>query len=300
MRTLGKGSFGKVKLALHAISGEKVAIKVLERSKLLKDDDMMRVRREVDILSKVRHPNIVQLYETVETEKYFFFIMEYAEEGELSEYIETRERLSEEEAAKFFRQLIEAIQYLHSIGCAHRDIKPSNILVDWRKDIKLIDFGLGNLYEESEKLKTACGSPCYAAPEIISGDKYDPMMVDVWSSGITLYAMLCGDLPFSEESKTELYDRILGCKFTIPKYLSPAAADLLRKLLVRDVSKRIDIEAILEHPFLKKAARGSSPLKVPLSTLSEIAKLTSIKTKVDETSVRRMIADNEHNEITML
>lgn len=166
MRTLGKGSFGKVKLAIHTQSGEKVAIKILEKNMIKKDEDLMRIRREIDILSKVRHQNIIQLYEVVETENYFFFIMEYAEEGELSEYIESRGRLSEEEACKFFQQLIQAIRYFHKLGCAHRDIKPSNILVDWKGSIKLIDFGLGNLYSYEEKLKTACGSPCYAAPEV--------------------------------------------------------------------------------------------------------------------------------------
>ncbi len=300
MRTLGKGSFGKVKLALHTLSGEKLAIKVLEKDKLTKEDDIMRVRREIDILSKVRHPNIVQLYEVIETQKYFFFIMEYAEEGELSEYIESRERLPEEESARFFRQLIEAVKYLHSIGCAHRDVKPSNILVDWRRDIKLIDFGLGNEYSEDEKLKTACGSPCYAAPEIINGEKYDPISVDIWSSGITLYAMLCGDLPFSEESKSVLYDRILSCKFAIPKYLSSSAADLLRKILVRDVKKRIDIDNILSHPFLKQSNKDQANSKIPPAVGSEIAKLTALKLKITETAVKKMINDNEHNEVTTL
>lgn len=166
MRTLGKGSFGKVKLALHTPSGEKIAIKILEKEMIKKDEDLMRIRREIKILSQVRHPNIVQLYEVIETSKYFFFLMEFAEQGELAEYIETRNKLSEDEAAKFFVQLVSAIQYLHKLGCAHRDVKPSNILVDWKGDLKLIDFGLGNEYGQDERLKTACGSPCYAAPEV--------------------------------------------------------------------------------------------------------------------------------------
>lgn len=166
MRTLGKGSFGKVKLALHTPTGEKIAIKILEKDMIKKDEDLMRIRREIKILSQVRHPNIIQLYEVVETSKYFFFLMEFAEQGELAEYIETRNKLAEEEACKFFVQLISAIQYLHKIGCAHRDVKPSNILVDWEGNLKLIDFGLGNEYKEDERLKTACGSPCYAAPEV--------------------------------------------------------------------------------------------------------------------------------------
>lgn len=166
MRTLGKGSFGKVKLALHTPSGEKIAIKILEKDIIKKEEDLMRIRREIKILSQVRHPNIIQLYEIIETNKYFFFLMEYAEQGELAEYIESRNKLSEEEASKYFVQLIHAVQYLHRIGCAHRDVKPSNILVDWKQNIKLIDFGLGNEYGEEERLKTACGSPCYAAPEV--------------------------------------------------------------------------------------------------------------------------------------
>ncbi len=167
LRTLGKGSFGKVKEAMHVMSGEKIAIKILEKARIKKEDDLVRIRREISILSKVHHPNIIKLYEIIETNKYFFFVMEYAQEGELSHYIENKEKLTEKEGCKFFQQLISAIDYLHKIGCAHRDIKPSNILIDAEFNLKLIDFGLGNLYEESEKLKTACGSPCYAAPEVM-------------------------------------------------------------------------------------------------------------------------------------
>ena len=160
-------------------------------------------------------------------------------------------RLSEEEACKYFYQLISSVAYLHKIGCAHRDIKPSNILVDWKYNIKVIDFGLGNTYEENEKLKTACGSPCYAAPEIISGQPYDPMSIDIWSCGITLYTMVCGCLPFDEESKTALYDKILACKFHLSRSLSPEVTDLIRTILVKDMEKRPSIDEILKHPWMK-------------------------------------------------
>lgn len=243
--------------------------------------------------------------QVIETQKYFFFVMEYAEEGELSDYIEGKSRLCEEEAAKFFKQLILAVQYLHKQGCAHRDIKPSNILIDWQYNIKLIDFGLGNLYSstEEEKLLTACGSPCYAAPEIISGEKYDPVAVDIWSSGVTLYAMLCGYLPFDEESKSILYERILACKYAIPKYISDSSVDLLKKLLVRDPRKRLSIEEILEHPWLKKYAGelDRRELTSPLLRYNlEIGKLTANKLHIEETSVKFMIEKNEHNEYTTL
>jgi serine/threonine protein kinase len=130
LKSLGKGSFGRVKEALHVASGEKIAIKILEKSRIKKEDDMKRIRREINILTKVNHPNIIQLYETIETYKYFFFVMEYAKVGELSDWIEKKDKLTEKESCKLFQQLVSAVEYLHKLGCAHRDIKPSNILLD--------------------------------------------------------------------------------------------------------------------------------------------------------------------------
>jgi len=164
-------------------------------------------------------------------------------------------RLSEEESCKFFVQLIGAVGYLHSIGCG-------------KLNIKVIDFGLGNLYDEKQKLNTACGSPCYAAPEIISGESYDPMKVDIWSSGITLYAMLCGSLPFDEESKSVLYDKILACKFNIPKHVSAQASDLLRKMLIRDPLKRPHVDEILRHPWVQM--RNSNKVSMDSVLLSSV------------------------------
>lgn len=309
LRTLGKGSFGKVKEALHVISGEKIAIKILEKEKIKKDEDLQRIRREIEILSRVRHPNIIQLYEVIETSKYFFFVMEVAEKGELSGYIESRGRLLEDEACKFFHQLISVIKYLHSMGCAHRDVKPSNILIDWEYNIKVIDFGLGNLYDDEEKLKTACGSPCYAAPEIISGMDYNPLSVDIWSSGITLYAMLCGVLPFDEESKSILYDKILNCKYSIPKELSLEVSDLLKKLLAREPEDRLDISKILAHPWFKKHGLSAdspqfikSGQKTPesFSTDESLLKLTSYKLNTDMQTILSQLQSNSHNKYTTL
>ena len=166
LKTLGKGSFGKVKEALHVKTGEKIAIKILEKDRIKTDGDLIRIKREIEIHCRVHNPHIIQLYEIIETSKYYFFVMEYAQMGDLTDYIESRDRLGEEESKKFFWQLMHAVEYLHNIGCTHRDIKPSNILVDGKKNLKLIDFGLGNLYDDDEMLKTACGSPCFAAPEV--------------------------------------------------------------------------------------------------------------------------------------
>lgn len=299
LRTLGKGSFGKVKEARHVISGEKIAIKILKKDMMKKEDDMMRIRREIDILRRVRHPNIIQLYEVIETSKYFFFVMECAEKGELSEYIETRNKLEEKEAARFFRQLLSAIAYLHGIGCAHRDVKPSNILLDWKLNIKVIDFGLGNVYDENEKLKTACGSPCYAAPEIIAGQLYDPAKVDIWSSGITLFAMLCGYLPFDEESKDVLYEKILACKISIPSHVSIEASELLKKLLSRDPAKRPSAEEILSHPWLKRHPASEADLPRQGWNM-QLVELTSLKMRKVQEEIVKMLDENQHNKYTTL
>jgi len=178
--------------------------------------------------------------------------MEFAQKGDLTDYIEGKGKLDEAEACKFFKQLILSVEYLHKIGCTHRDIKPSNILVDDQKNLKLIDFGLGNLYNEDELLKTACGSPCFAAPELIAGEKYDPIKVDIWSSGITLFGMLAGYLPFDEDSKTVLYQKITSCQYRMPDSISKEASDLIKRILVRNVDKRLDVERIKAHPWFAK------------------------------------------------
>ena len=148
-------------------------------------------------------------------------------------------RLPEPEAAHYFYQLVTAIEYLSSIGISHRDIKPENILLDTNKDIKLIDFGLGKPYNAGELIKTACGSPCYAAPEMVARKYYRGDMVDIWSSGITLFAMLCGYLPFDDEDISALYTKILQGQFEIPSHVSYEAADLLRRILITDPNRRI-------------------------------------------------------------
>lgn len=204
LRSIGKGSFGHVKEAMHVISQEKIAIKILEKVKIHRQADLTRVEREMAILAKLTHPNIIQLYENIETSKYYFFVMEYALQGELTTHIKKKKRLKEPEACRIFQQLISGVEYMHKMGIVHRDLKPANILLDEHKNVKIIDFGLGNLYDNSEKLNTSCGSPCYAAPELIAGEEYNPLKVDIWSCGIVLYYMVAGYLPFNEGSKAEL------------------------------------------------------------------------------------------------
>ena len=177
--------------------------------------------------------------------------MEYCEGGELFNYIVKKKRLTEEVASFFFFQIINGVEYIHSKGVIHRDLKPENLLLTKDNDIKIIDFGLSNYYE-GNYLSTPCGSPCYASPEMVASKKYDGFKIDIWSCGIILYAMLCGYLPFEDQSNEILYKKILHCKVDYPNHLSKKSEDLLRKILVKDPAKRIDIKGIKEHPFYLK------------------------------------------------
>ena len=181
-RTIGEGTFGKVKLGTHKLTQEKVAIKILEKERIKDIADVERVARE--ILKLIRHPNIIQLYEVIirqiiETQKHLFLIMEYASGGELFDYIVSKSRIDSLEACKFFQQIISGVEYIHKLGVVHRDLKPENLLLDCNKNIKIVDFGLSNTYKAGELLQTACGSPCYAVPEMIAGKKYVGSRVDL-------------------------------------------------------------------------------------------------------------------------
>ena len=179
--------------------------------------------REIKILKSLDHPNIVKLYEIIENTDRIYLIMEFAAGGELFEFIVKKDKLSEREACQMYLQIVDGIEYLHAKGIAHRDLKPENLLLDHNQQIKIVDFGLSNLYQPGETLLTACGSPCYAAPEMIAGRRYNGVDVDIWSSGVTLYAMLVGYLPFEDPDTAILYKKILLGEFEIPGHLSPKA-----------------------------------------------------------------------------
>ncbi len=247
-RTLGKGTFSKVKLGIHKTTKEKVAIKILEKSKIKEKDDLERIIREMEILNKLNHPNIAKVYEICESDEYFFIIMEYCSGGELFNYIVRNHRLTEEESSYFFYQIINCLEYIHSKKIAHRDLKPENLLLDENNIIKIIDFGLSNFYY-GKKLTTPCGSPCYASPEMISGNKYNGFLIDIWAIGITLFAMICGFLPFEDDDNEILFKKILECKLKFPFHVSKCAKDIIRKILVTDPNERIDIKDIKLHPF---------------------------------------------------
>ncbi|CAD8060418.1 unnamed protein product [Paramecium sonneborni] len=245
-RTLGQGTFGKVKLATHIQTGEKVAIKILEKQKICDQCDIERVTREIQILKKIRHPNLVQLYETP---KQLFLVMEYVNGGELFDYIVQNQRIKDVEAIRFYSQLLSGIEYMHKLQIVHRDLKPENLILEGRSKIKIIDFGLSNFYNQDELLKTACGSPCYAAPEMIAGKKYNGLSVDIWSSGVILFAMLAGYLPFEDPNTSLLYKKIMSGDFKFPKYISQEAKDLIKNILNVDPQKRFAITDIRKHSW---------------------------------------------------
>ncbi|CAD8190946.1 unnamed protein product [Paramecium octaurelia] len=249
IKTLGEGTFGKVKLAVHLKSQEKVAIKILEKERIVEVADVERVSREIHILKLIRHKHVIQLYEIIETPKHIFIVMEFANGGELFEYIVKHQRLQEIEACKFYQQLISGIEYLHKLCIVHRDLKPENLLLDFNNSIKIVDFGLGNTYKKGELLKTACGSPCYAAPEMIAGQKYDCLMVDIWSSGVILFASICGYLPFEDQNTSALYKKILNGEYQIPKFVSNEGANFIKAVLTTDPKKRITVEQMKAHPW---------------------------------------------------
>ena len=251
LSTIGRGTFSKVKLGLHIPTKQKVAIKILDKEKINDEADIERIRREIHILSILRHPHIVQLYETITSDNNIYIIMEYIEGKDLFQYIYSMHHLTEYKSSQLFRQLISCLEYIHKLGIVHRDIKPENILLNKKKNIlKLVDFGLSNTYEKDELIRTACGSPCYAAPEMISGKDYEGLYSDLWSCGVVLYCMLVGRLPFDDEDIKKLYHNIKIANYVMPHFLSDYAQDLLRKILVTNPKKRIKLEEIKRHPFL--------------------------------------------------
>ncbi|CAM6039657.1 unnamed protein product [Sphagnum compactum] len=249
-KTMGFGAFSKVKSATHSLTGQKVAIKIMNRHKMKDMED--KVRRELKIMQLVMHPHIVRLYEIIETYSDIYVVMEYVESGDLFDYIVLNGRLPEEEARHFFQQLIAGVEYCHRNRVVHRDLKPENLLLDAkRRSVKIADFGLSNIMRDGQFLKTSCGSPNYAAPEVIQRRYYAGPEVDVWSCGVILYAMLCGILPFDDENISNLYQKITDGIYTLPCHLSIQARDLITRILKADPLHRITIPEIRCHPWFQ-------------------------------------------------
>eukprot|EP01062_Namystynia_karyoxenos_P069775 TRINITY_DN65232_c0_g1_i1.p1 TRINITY_DN65232_c0_g1~~TRINITY_DN65232_c0_g1_i1.p1 ORF type:complete len:713 (+),score=170.42 TRINITY_DN65232_c0_g1_i1:119-2140(+) len=249
--TLGKGSFGKVKMASHETTGHKVAVKILNRQKIKTSQMDKKIRREIKILKLFRHPHIIRLYEVIETSTDILMVMEYVSGGELFDYIVQRGKLSESSSKRFFQQIVSGIEYCHYYQVVHRDLKPENLLLDGNQNVKIADFGLSNLMRDGDFLKTSCGSPNYAAPEVISGKLYAGPEVDVWSCGVILYALLCGHLPFDEDSIPALFKKIKEGRYAPPQGVSAGAKEMIQKILVVDPMVRITIPQIRDSEWFQ-------------------------------------------------
>eukprot|EP00066_Takifugu_rubripes_P020872 XP_011610138.1 PREDICTED: MAP/microtubule affinity-regulating kinase 3-like isoform X1 [Takifugu rubripes] len=249
LKTIGKGNFAKVKLARHVLTGREVAVKIIDKTQL-NPTSLQKLFREVRIMKILNHPNIVKLFEVIETEKTLYLVMEYASGGEVFDYLVAHGRMKEKEARAKFRQILSAVQYCHQKHIVHRDLKAENLLLDADMNIKIADFGFSNEFSVGGKLDTFCGSPPYAAPELFQGKKYDGPEVDVWSLGVILYTLVSGSLPFDGQNLKELRERVLRGKYRIPFYMSTDCENLLKRFLVLNPGKRGTLEQIMKDRWI--------------------------------------------------
>ncbi|KAF2458334.1 kinase-like domain-containing protein, partial [Lineolata rhizophorae] len=327
-QTLGEGEFGKVKMGWKKDGGVQVAIKLIRRETLGSNPSRLpKIYREINILRELQHPNIVRLHEMVETERHIGIILEYASGGELFDYILNHRYLKDNAARRLFAQLVSGVGYLHKKGIVHRDLKLENLLLDRNRNIIITDFGFANTFDPNDELsdeieynlnnrdfvkkmnleaigkdghrrgdlmQTSCGSPCYAAPELVVSDSlYTGRKVDVWSCGVILvssipcevlqeiYAMLAGYLPFDDDPANPegdninlLYKYIVSTPLTFPDYVTPHARDLLKRILVPDPRKRADLFEVARHSWLSEYAHVVALITSSTTTERDIANTT--------------------------
>ncbi|XP_052405719.1 serine/threonine-protein kinase BRSK2 isoform X2 [Carassius gibelio] len=257
-KTLGKGQTGLVKLGIHCITGQKVAIKIVNREKL-SESVLMKVEREIAILKLIEHPHVLKLYDVYENNKYLYLVLEHVSGGELFDYLVKKGRLTPKEARKFFRQIISALDFCHSHSICHRDLKPENLLLDEKNNIRIADFGMASLQVGDSLLETSCGSPHYACPEVIRGEKYDGRRADVWSCGVILFALLVGALPFDHDNLRQLLEKVKSGVFHMPHFIPPDCQALLRGMIEVNPEKRFTLEEIQKHPWYQGGRNEPCP-----------------------------------------
>ncbi|XP_058238171.1 serine/threonine-protein kinase BRSK2 isoform X3 [Hemibagrus wyckioides] len=247
-KTLGKGQTGLVKLGVHCVTCQKVAIKIVNREKL-SESVLMKVEREIAILKLIEHPHVLKLHDVYENKKYLYLVLEHVSGGELFDYLVKKGRLTPKEARKFFRQIISALDFCHSHSICHRDLKPENLLLDEKNNIRIADFGMASLQVGDSLLETSCGSPHYACPEVIRGEKYDGRKADVWSCGVILFALLVGALPFDDDNLRNLLEKVKLGVFHMPHFIPPDCQNLLRGMIEVNAAKRLTLEQIQKHTW---------------------------------------------------
>mmetsp|Transcript_50675 Transcript_50675/g.109980 ORF Transcript_50675/g.109980 Transcript_50675/m.109980 type:complete len:503 (+) Transcript_50675:112-1620(+) len=290
--TLGVGTFGKVKLAEHTMTGQKVAVKIINKKKMEQMNMHEKIRREINILQFLKHPHVIRLYELLDTPSDIFMVMEYVPGGELFDHIVHKLRLREDEARRLFQQIVSGVEHCHLNMVTHRDLKPENLLLDANMFIKIADFGLSNTMRDGEFLKTSCGSPNYASPEVVSGKVYVGPEVDVWSCGVVLYALLCGSLPFDDENVPNLFRKIKHGNFTLPGHLSPEAKDLIVAMLVVDPLRRITFSQIRKHSWFLKDLPEYLMHHLPNQLLEKLAYNPEIVQELEDMGIK--IEDKEN------
>lgn len=263
-KTLGKGQTGLVKTGTHCITGRKVAIKIVNKEKL-SESVLQKVEREIAIMKLIEHPHVLHLYDVYENKKYLYLLLEHVSGGELFDYLVRKGRLMSKEARKFFRQIISALDFCHAHNICHRDLKPENLLLDERNNIKVADFGMASLQVEGSMLETSCGSPHYACPEVIRGEKYDGRKADVWSCGVILYALLVGALPFDDDNLRNLLEKVKRGVFHIPHFVPADVQSLLRAMIEVDPGKRYSLADVFKHPWVSGTTKADPELELPMA-----------------------------------
>ncbi|CAL2268618.1 unnamed protein product [Prunus armeniaca] len=253
-RLLGQGTFAKVHHARNLKTGISVAIKIIDKERVLKVGMIDQIKREISVMRLIRHPNVVELYEVMASKTKIYFVMEYVKGGELFDKV-SKGKLKEDVARKYFQQLISAVDYCHSRGVCHRDLKPENLLLDENENLKVSDFGLSALGESKRQdglLHTTCGTPAYVAPEVINRKGYDGTKADIWSCGVILYVLLAGYLPFHDSNLMEMYRKIGKGDFKFPNWCSPEVRKLLSKILDPNPKTRISMAKIMQNSWFRK------------------------------------------------
>ncbi|XP_067350424.1 MAP/microtubule affinity-regulating kinase 4 isoform X2 [Channa argus] len=300
LKTIGKGNFAKVKLARHILTGREVAIKIIDKTQL-NPTSLQKLFREVRIMKGLNHPNIVQLFEVIETEKTLYLIMEYASGGEVFDYLVSHGRMKEVEARAKFRQIVSAVHYCHTKNIVHRDLKAENLLLDADANIKIADFGFSNEFTLGNKLDTFCGSPPYAAPELFQGKKYDGPEVDVWSLGVILYTLVSGSLPFDGQNLKELRERVLRGKYRVPFYMSTDCEGILRRFLVLNPAKRCTLEQVMKDKWINTGYEGEElkPHVEPVEDYSDPARIeVMVGMGFTPEEIKDSLLNQKYNEVT--
>ncbi|KAM6932377.1 MAP/microtubule affinity-regulating kinase 4 isoform 1-T1 [Lycodopsis pacificus] len=300
LKTIGKGNFAKVKLARHILTGREVAIKIIDKTQL-NPTSLQKLFREVRIMKTLNHPNIVQLFEVIETEKTLYLIMEYASGGEVFDYLVAHGRMKEKEARAKFRQIVSAVHYCHLKNIVHRDLKAENLLLDADANIKIADFGFSNEFTAGSKLDTFCGSPPYAAPELFQGKKYDGPEVDIWSLGVILYTLVSGSLPFDGQNLKELRERVLRGKYRVPFYMSTDCEGILRRFLVLNPAKRCSLEQIMKDKWINVGYDGEDlkPHAEPVEDLNNTSRIdVMVGMGFNRDEIRDSLSSQKYNEVT--